>query len=41
MDEQLLRAFSGVSLQSPRHRFSGRLVLLRGLPGAGKSTLAR
>ncbi|NWR60110.1 N42L1 protein, partial [Bucorvus abyssinicus] len=43
MDEQLLRALRAVSLQQPpRGRFGGkRLVLLRGLPGAGKSTLAR
>ncbi|NXI44164.1 N42L1 protein, partial [Galbula dea] len=41
MDEQLLRALREVSLQPPRRRFEGRLVLLRGLPGAGKSTLAR
>ncbi|NXH15786.1 N42L1 protein, partial [Bucco capensis] len=41
MDEQLLRALREVSLQPPRRCFGGRLVLLRGLPGAGKSTLAR
>ncbi|XP_040439271.1 NEDD4-binding protein 2-like 1 isoform X3 [Falco naumanni] len=41
MDEQLLRALGGLSLQPPRGRFGRRLVLLRGLPGAGKSTLAR
>ncbi|XP_075598172.1 NEDD4-binding protein 2-like 1 isoform X3 [Balearica regulorum gibbericeps] len=41
MDERLLRALGGLSLQPPRGRFEGRLVLLRGLPGAGKSTLAR
>uniref|UniRef100_A0A663F8Y2 NEDD4 binding protein 2 like 1 n=1 Tax=Aquila chrysaetos chrysaetos TaxID=223781 RepID=A0A663F8Y2_AQUCH len=42
MDERLLRALGGLSLQPPRGRFGGRLVLLlRGLPGAGKSTLAR
>uniref|UniRef100_A0A8C8B325 N42L1 protein n=1 Tax=Otus sunia TaxID=257818 RepID=A0A8C8B325_9STRI len=41
MDERLLRALGGLSLQPPRRRFGGRLVLLRGLPGAGKSTLAR
>ncbi|NXL35736.1 N42L1 protein, partial [Glaucidium brasilianum] len=41
MDERLLRAPGGLSLQPPRRRFGGRLVLLRGLPGAGKSTLAR
>ncbi|NXS49032.1 N42L1 protein, partial [Balaeniceps rex] len=41
MDERLLRAVEELSLQPPRSRFGGRLVLLRGLPGAGKSTLAR
>ncbi|NXG55742.1 N42L1 protein, partial [Hemiprocne comata] len=41
MDEGLLRALGGLSLHPPRRRFCGRLVLLRGLPGAGKSTLAR
>ncbi|KAM9602467.1 NEDD4-binding protein 2-like 1 isoform 4-T4 [Morphnus guianensis] len=42
MDERLLRALGGLSLQPPRGRFGGRQVLLlRGLPGAGKSTLAR
>ncbi|XP_074995902.1 NEDD4-binding protein 2-like 1 isoform X1 [Calonectris borealis] len=41
MEEQLLRALGGLSLQPPRGRFGRRLVLLRGLPGAGKSTLAR
>lgn len=41
MDERLLRALGGLSLHPPRRRFCGRLVLLRGLPGAGKSTLAR
>lgn len=42
MDERLLRALGGLSLQPPRGRFGGRTVLLlRGLPGAGKSTLAR
>ncbi|XP_014821564.1 PREDICTED: NEDD4-binding protein 2-like 1 isoform X2 [Calidris pugnax] len=41
MDEQLLRALGGLRLQPPPPRFSGRLVLLRGLPGSGKTTLAR
>ncbi|NXJ84565.1 N42L1 protein, partial [Trogon melanurus] len=41
MDDQLLRALTGLNLQPRRPRFGGRLVLLRGLPGAGKSTLAR
>ncbi|KAM4683621.1 NEDD4-binding protein 2-like 1 isoform 2-T2 [Amazona ochrocephala] len=41
MDERLLQAFGGLSLQPRRSRFAGRLVLLRGLPGSGKSTLAR
>ncbi|KAM9389142.1 NEDD4-binding protein 2-like 1 [Phaethornis superciliosus] len=41
MDEELLRALGGLSLHPRRHRFGGRLVLLRGLPGSGKSTLAR
>ncbi|NXX68410.1 N42L1 protein, partial [Spizella passerina] len=38
-EEQLLRALGALSLRPPRD--GGRLVLLRGLPGAGKSTLAR
>ncbi|XP_027584754.1 NEDD4-binding protein 2-like 1 [Pipra filicauda] len=41
MDERLLRALGGLSLGPQRGRGGGRLVLLRGLPGAGKSTLAR
>nr|XP_027325901.1 NEDD4-binding protein 2-like 1 [Anas platyrhynchos] len=42
MDERLLRALGGLSLQPPpRRRFGKSLVLLRGLPGSGKSTLAR
>ncbi|KAM6097990.1 NEDD4-binding protein 2-like 1 isoform 1-T1 [Theristicus caerulescens] len=41
MEERLLRALGGLSLQPPPGRFRGRLVLLRGLPGSGKSTLAR
>uniref|UniRef100_A0A8B9ERY5 Uncharacterized protein n=1 Tax=Anser cygnoides TaxID=8845 RepID=A0A8B9ERY5_ANSCY len=41
MDERLLRALGGLSLQPPpRRRFGKSLVLLRGLPGSGKSTLA-
>lgn len=38
-EERLLRALGALSLRAPRD--GGRLVLLRGLPGAGKSTLAR
>ncbi|XP_063006397.1 NEDD4-binding protein 2-like 1, partial [Melospiza melodia melodia] len=38
-EERLLRALGALSLRPPRD--GGRLVLLRGLPGAGKSTLAR
>ncbi|XP_062423118.1 NEDD4-binding protein 2-like 1 isoform X2 [Rhea pennata] len=47
MEERLLRAFGGLSLQRrprrapPRGRPGKTLVLLRGLPGSGKSTLAR
>ncbi|NXD78624.1 N42L1 protein, partial [Halcyon senegalensis] len=41
MDDDLLRALRAVSLHPQPRRFAGRLVLLRGLPGAGKSTLAR
>ncbi|KAM4790388.1 NEDD4-binding protein 2-like 1 isoform 2-T2 [Cyanocitta cristata] len=40
-DERLLQALGGLSLGPPRGGGGGRLVLLRGLPGAGKSTLAR
>ncbi|XP_062343623.1 NEDD4-binding protein 2-like 1 [Cinclus cinclus] len=39
-EERLLQALGGLSL-GPPSRAGGRLVLLRGLPGAGKSTLAR
>ncbi|KAM3678536.1 NEDD4-binding protein 2-like 1 [Ammospiza maritima maritima] len=38
-EQRLLRALGALSLRPPRD--GGRLVLLRGLPGAGKSTLAR
>ncbi|XP_066032082.1 NEDD4-binding protein 2-like 1 isoform X2 [Chamaea fasciata] len=41
VDERLLQALGGLSLRPPRGGGGGRLVLLRGLPGAGKSTLAR
>nr|XP_030141274.3 NEDD4-binding protein 2-like 1 [Taeniopygia guttata] len=42
VEERLLRALGGLSLGPPRGGGGGRrLVLLRGLPGAGKSTLAR
>ncbi|NXF08071.1 N42L1 protein, partial [Smithornis capensis] len=41
MDERLLRALAGLSLGPPAGRGGRSLVLLRGLPGAGKSTLAR
>ncbi|XP_015495636.1 NEDD4-binding protein 2-like 1 [Parus major] len=40
-EERLLQALAGLSLRPPRAGGGGRLVLLRGLPGAGKSTLAR
>uniref|UniRef100_A0A8D0DND1 NEDD4-binding protein 2-like 1 n=1 Tax=Salvator merianae TaxID=96440 RepID=A0A8D0DND1_SALMN len=51
MEESLVRALGGLTLQEPRgghgrapprrRRFSKSLYLLRGLPGSGKSTLAR
>ncbi|KAK9399702.1 NEDD4-binding protein 2-like 1 [Crotalus adamanteus] len=49
MEDSLIRAFRGLSLQQPHHArgrppahcFSKSLYLLCGLPGSGKSTLAR